>query len=288
MARGIALLGIMQVRSAMGDVDETRRAALAAQPFLEAAGGLLHVSRLQQLLGFLELSLGNTEAAHRLIGPAVERRLRAGVQNPGLLYGIPDDVEALVALGRLEEADTTLRPFERSAQRLDHRWGLALGKRTRALILAASGRADDATRVLGEALEIHDDVPEPFERGRTLLVKGEVERRERRRGAATVSLRDALDIFEGLGAKLWAARTRKALSRVDRRKTRTELTETEQRLIALVSAGRTNREVAAELFMSPHTVDSHLRRIYRTVGVRSRAELAGRFPRDGLTIHENA
>jgi DNA-binding CsgD family transcriptional regulator len=156
------------------------------------------------------------------------------------------------------------------------------------LILAASGHTDEAILVLDEALEIHSGVPEPFERARTLVVRGEVERRARRRGAATQSLRAALEIFDGLGAKLWAARASEGLRRVDRTRPRSELTETERQVIALVSAGRTNREVAAELFMSPHTVDSHLRRIYRTVGVRSRAELAGRFPREGLTFHENA
>jgi DNA-binding CsgD family transcriptional regulator len=113
----------------------------------------------------------------------------------------------------------------------------------------------------------------PFERARTLLVLGEVQRRNRRRGAARRALRAALTIFEALGALLWAQRARRSLTRIEQRGT-AGMTETDLRIMELVAAGQTNRQVAAALFMSPHTVDTHLRRIYRTLGVSSRTQLA--------------
>jgi DNA-binding NarL/FixJ family response regulator len=86
-----------------------------------------------------------------------------------------------------------------------------------------------------------------------------------------------LVIFEGLGAARWADRARSELARTGARRTPgSELTETEQRITELLAAGWTNREIADALFMSVHTVEAHLTRIYRMLGVRSRTELARR------------
>jgi DNA-binding NarL/FixJ family response regulator len=119
----------------------------------------------------------------------------------------------------------------------------------------------------------------PFELGRTLLVLGSVQRRARRRRAARETLEQALAIFEQLGARLWTRRTREELGRVGGRVSAgDELTATERRVAALVAEGLTNKEVAARLVVADRTVEGHLSRIYAKLGVRSRAELARRYP----------
>lgn len=124
----------------------------------------------------------------------------------------------------------------------------------------------------------------PFERGRTLLVKRRIERRAKRKAAARASLEWALAIFEELPAPLWAALTRDELRRLGLRPAaRDELTETERRVAELAASGLTNREVAAQLHMSPKTVEANLARVYRKLGIRSRAELGARLPGEGAT-----
>ena len=119
---------------------------------------------------------------------------------------------------------------------------------------------------------MHDDAY-PFELGRTLMVKGQVERRAKQKRAARSSLTRALGIFESLGAPLWAERTRSELSRVGGLSAPGELTATERQIAELVVQGRTNREVADALFVSVKTVEANLSRVYHKTGVRSRREL---------------
>jgi DNA-binding NarL/FixJ family response regulator len=115
----------------------------------------------------------------------------------------------------------------------------------------------------------------PFERARTLLARGAARRRANHRRAARDSLGEALEVFDRLGARLWADRARAELARIGGRAPSPDaLTTTEQRVAALVAAGRTNNEVAAELYVSVHTVEKALTRIYGKLGVRSRTELS--------------
>jgi DNA-binding CsgD family transcriptional regulator len=118
----------------------------------------------------------------------------------------------------------------------------------------------------------------PFERGRTLLALGSVRRRAREKRAAREALEEASSTFDSLGAGLWAARARDELARISgRRPASSDLTTTEARLAALAAEGLANKEIAAALHMSVHTVEAHLTRIYRKLGIRSRAALAGRL-----------
>jgi DNA-binding NarL/FixJ family response regulator len=118
----------------------------------------------------------------------------------------------------------------------------------------------------------------PFELGRTLLVKGIIERRARHKPTARESLGQALGIFERLGAPLWADKARRELSKIAAAPAVGGLTETERRVAALVTQGLTNREVASAMFVTENTVQTHVRHIFRKFGVRSRTELAARFP----------
>jgi DNA-binding CsgD family transcriptional regulator len=116
----------------------------------------------------------------------------------------------------------------------------------------------------------------PLEYGRTLVEKGSLERRARRKAAAKQTLEQAMAILEPLGAQIWVSRARDELSRIGLRRSRaTEgLTPAQARVAELVAAGMTNAEVARELHMSLRTVESHLSRVYREHGVTSRSQLA--------------
>ena len=111
-----------------------------------------------------------------------------------------------------------------------------------------------------------------------MLGLGVVRRQAMHKKAAREALEQALAIFEEVGARLWAEKARAELARISgRRAGGDELTETEARVAELAAAGRSNKEIAAELFMGLSTVESHLSRVYRKLGVRSRAGLGSRL-----------
>jgi DNA-binding CsgD family transcriptional regulator len=229
-------------------------------------------------LGLLELSLDNPANAHEQLGPLVARIEGAGIGEPGSIRFVTDDVEALVRLGELDTATTQLERFEQQAQRLGRRSALAAAHRCRGLIAAAAGAADEAQAEYSRALDELVDLSLPLERARTLLALGLAQRQARQRRAARNSLERALRLFEELGASLWAERARGELGRISgRAPSRGALTASERRVAELVAEGRTNREVADLLHITPRTVEGTLSRVYAKVGVRSRTELARRW-----------
>ena len=149
-------------------------------------------------------------------------------------------------------------------------------------------RDEQFPELFTEALQWHEGASLPFERARTELCFGERLRRAKRQSDARVVLRSAVDCFEALGASAWAEHARKELraSGQHRRShldASTELTPQELQVALLVSDGATNREAAATLFISPKTVEVHLTRIYRKLGVRSRTQLARELRRHPAT-----
>jgi DNA-binding NarL/FixJ family response regulator len=128
-------------------------------------------------------------------------------------------------------------------------------------------------------MRLHERMPGPFERGRTLLARGTVLRQARRKRDAREALQQALAIFVELGTPLWAGKARAELARIGGRAPSTgELTSSERRIAELVAEGKTNREVAAILVVADRTVESALTQIYRKLDVRSRTELARKIP----------
>jgi DNA-binding CsgD family transcriptional regulator len=225
-------------------------------------------------LGFLELSLGNADAAHRCLGPLADLITQVGVEEPGVMRFLPDEIEARVALGELDGAAALLEPFETMARRVGRRWAIATAGRCRGLLSSARGDPDAALVALEGAIKELGDLPYPLELGRTLVVKGRVHRRRREKRAAREALDRALEIFEERGARLWAETAGSELARLGGRPAApTELTATEQRVAELAAAGLTNREVAEAAFLAPKTVEGVLARVYRKLGIRSRAEL---------------
>ncbi len=196
---------------------------------------------------------------------------------PGLREWTDDLVEVLLALGRADEAEPVLDRWEADARRLRRARVLARVTRCRGLVAAAAGDLGAAAELLERALVEHADTPDSFGSARTLLTLGLVRRRARQKAAARTAIQDALTGFEELGAASWVDTARRELARISGRRREEGLTAAERRVATLVAEGRTNREVAAALFLGERTVASHLTRVYAKLGVRSRSELARRL-----------
>jgi DNA-binding CsgD family transcriptional regulator len=266
------------VRASLGLEAEARADAQQALAFAGERG--MAAARIHSVwaLGVLELSLDRPADAERLLAPERERLLAAGVGEPGTIRFVPDEIEALAALGQADEAEAPLGWLEDRARALDRASALATAARCRGLLAAARGESDQAIAAFERALREHARVTNPFERARTLLAFGATERRTKKKAAARTRLGEALAVFEELGAAFWAEKARSELASIGgRAPSSDELTPAEERVAALVAEGRTNREVAAVLYVTDHTVEFHLARIYRKLAVRSRAELARRF-----------
>jgi DNA-binding CsgD family transcriptional regulator len=192
------------------------------------------------------------------------------------VYG--DAAEALILVGRVALAEPLVALLERRGAALDRTWAIAVGARCRALIMAAAGDVEGAESMLRRALVAHDRLPMPIERARTLLALGRVQRRRGERRAAKAALEDARAIFEAVGSQLWAERARDELASLGLRAgPRNSLTPSEERVARMAASGMTNGQIASALQNSPRTVEAHLGRVYRKLGIRSRAQLGARM-----------
>jgi DNA-binding CsgD family transcriptional regulator len=267
------------VHAHRGEIAETRRNCAEGAALLERLGNPQIGLWITSATSLLELSLSNHEAVWHACEQITEHFERQGFVEPftgGFFVG--DAPEAPTAVGQLDRAEALLDEYEACGRRLNHVPVLGTGGHCRGLLLAARGDLAGAAVVLDQALVEHERVEMPLERARTLLVKGIVERRLRRRAQARESFEDALAAFEEVGAALWAERAHAELARLGlRRAAPGGLTENERRVAELAAQGLTNREVAAALFLSPKTVEANLARAYRKLGIASRAELGARM-----------
>ena len=156
------------------------------------------------VLGFLELSLGNAPGAHEQMAPLLELAQRMGIEEPGIFPFLPDEIEALVALGELDPAQALLVRLEEQARARDRPLALAGAARCRGMLATARGDFDHAIEAVEEAVEHHGRVAQPFDLARTRLVQGQIQRRMKRKRPARATLEQALETFEHLGARLWA------------------------------------------------------------------------------------
>jgi len=196
------------------------------------------------------------------------------VNEPAMFWWRANYAEALLEIGKVDEAAALVGAREAEARRLDRPAVLAEMMRCRGLVAAARGDVEDALAQLEQAVVRHEAVGDPFGRARTLLALGTVRRRARQKRAAREAITAALVGFEASGAAGWAEKARGELGTIGGRRRIEGLTPAEGRIAALVAEGRTNREVAAALFLTEHTVATALTRVYRKLGVRSRTELA--------------
>ncbi len=234
-------------------------------------------SLLLDVLGFVEFAAGDHEAADRALTRMRELFDTIGMKDGLLDRSEPFHIESLLALGQLDRAKETLERLEQRGSSLPRLWIDVTLPRARALVRAAEGDLPAALESL-EELDVAAAARLPFELGWARLVKGRIHRRLKQRRAAAEAVREALATFERLGAPTWVQEAQIELARVGpRRHSPDELTATELRVAELTAAGLTNREVAKAAFMSAKTVEANLTRVYRKLGIRSRAELGARM-----------
>jgi ATP/maltotriose-dependent transcriptional regulator MalT len=271
----LALYAKALVESLRGDVDRAMAFGEESLRLAEQMGSVQPGEFTRSMLGSLELSRGDARATDRWLSGLVEAAAERGQVDPGTVRFLPDEIEALIGLDEVGKAEALLSPFEARARALGRSWALSSAARCRGLALASRRQLEGAVEAFHRALEQQRHLGQPLELGRTYLARGIVLRRGKKWGPARDSLNRAVRIFTGLGAQLWAERARSELARIGGRTPYlTTLTETEERVAELVATGLTNREVAARLYVSVSTVESNLRRAYRKLGVRSRAELS--------------
>ncbi|MFZ0667205.1 MAG: AAA family ATPase, partial [Acidimicrobiales bacterium] len=218
-------------------------------------------------LGDLNLVTGRTDEALSYFESEVSLLRSEGIVDVDLSPG-PELVELHLRLGNTDRAAVIASEYEAEAERKGQPWALARAARTRGL-LADDSQLDD---VFAEAFIAHRLSPDLFESARTDLAYGSRLRRARQRVKARDSLQRAINAFEDLGAEPWAAIARMELAAtgVTARKrddsTRNQLTPQELQIALLLVSGNTTRQAAAALFLSPKTVEYHLRSVYRKLG----------------------
>ncbi len=240
----------------------------------------LHTPVHLGIMGLVAFWSGDAAAAAVWFDRAERQTTRLGWGESSNRWWTADHVELLLELGRVDDALRVLDLWEADAARLSRDRMLAHVTRCRGLVAAAQGAVDQAVSLLEGAVAQHEDVGDTFGRARALLALGIVRRRMRQKRAARDAIREALDGFEELGAATWVAKARRELGRIGGRTREEGLTAAERRVAALVAEGRTNREVAAALFLGERTVETHLSHVYAKLGVRSRVELARTFRPD--------
>lgn len=276
--RGVALAIRATVVAHMGRAADARGDAEAALAIARHTETPQLAIRAATALGFVELSLGHHVEALAVLQPLVAAfGFLPGNEMRNLEY-VPYAIETLISANRLTDAEPMIEKLETDGRRLDRPWLLATGARGRALWWAAQGEPDRAMAAVTEAIAQHDRLAMPFERARTLLVLGQVQRRQRLRQAAADTFTEALREFERMGASLWVDRARDELGRTKvAAPQKATLTPSEQGIADLAISGMTNRDIAATLFISLKTVEANLTQIYRKLGLRSRAQLAAKL-----------
>ncbi|HEY3085163.1 MAG TPA: LuxR C-terminal-related transcriptional regulator [Candidatus Dormibacteraeota bacterium] len=277
-ANGAHLCMVALVDACRGRADSARDAATRGLALCEEAGNEIWILRHIRVLGFLALSEADLVRAGNILGPLPVRAAKAGYGPALRQQFLPDAIEALIATGELAQAAVRLKELEEIATTLGTAWAGAMSARERGLLAAA--RRDQAASIAAfdQALLAHESLPDPLERGRTLLAYGQVLRRTGQRRAARALLEKAASTFEEIGAGLWLEQARGESGRIGGRTGSGQaLTGAEERVAHLVSEGLTNRDVAAAMHVTERTIETHLSSIYRKLDVRSRTQLARTF-----------
>ncbi len=286
----LAIWVVARIAAHRGELDRARE--LAEQSRALAHAQPLFLAGQEGVLGLVAAWSGQSHEAVARFAAAEQGRYRAGVRDPSDFWWRAEYAEALLAVGRIGDAVDLLDQWEAAAARLGRERVLVEVTRCRGLVAAARGDVEEALVLLEQAVGEHEAVGDPFGGARSLLALGIVRRRTRQKRDAREAIAAALEAFEMIGALGWAANARAELGRIGGRRREEGMTAAERRVAALVAEGRTNREVAAALFVGERTVETHLSHVYAKLGVRSRTELArvyrpgeaGEQSSGGLTI----
>ena len=269
-----ALYNVAFIASHVGRLDEAaatadeilRWAVDQGDPWLEMSA--------TSILGFVAFSRGDNTSARTWFARWSAGCDELGIVDPGVSRYHGDLIEVLISSGEIEEATRRTADFAGRADRASRVSASVIATRCQALLAAAAGDLSAALALIDHALELDVTCPVAFEHHRTMLVKGLIHRRAKEKRAARSALVAAADGFAAMGAEGWRARCEEELQRIGTRvETATELTATERKIANLAAAGLTNRQVAEQAFMSPKTVEANLARVYRKLGITSRAEL---------------
>jgi DNA-binding CsgD family transcriptional regulator/tetratricopeptide (TPR) repeat protein len=273
----MSLAGLAWLESRAGRADACR--AHAARAFELSPSRDIRIAEIWvgHALGDLDLSLGSAQGALDRFQALTALLERLGIDDADL-DPAPELTDALLRLGRDHDAARAATVFMARAEAKGQPWACARAAR-------ALGEVEpDFDRWFGEAVDLHEQTPDRFERARTQLAYGERMRRSGRRVDARVQLRSALEAFTQFGATVWADHAAAELTATGEHvwsrsaDPLSQLTPQELQVSILLADGRTTREAAAALFLSPKTVEYHLRKVYTKLGIASRAELAARIP----------
>jgi DNA-binding CsgD family transcriptional regulator len=209
---------------------------------------------------------------------AASRRVLDDAELVPVSWAMPELIEAAVRTGDRELAAETDRQLSERSKASGTDWALGLAARSHALLVD-----DGAEDFYSEAIECLGDTRIAVDLARAHLLYGEWLRRQSRRIDARKELRTAYGMFSDFGMEAFAERARVELEATGERArkrtvdTRGDLTPQEAQISRLVSEGQTNKEIASQLFISPSTVEYHLRKVFRKLGVKSRTQLASRI-----------
>jgi len=275
VALSFGLSGLACLEAREGREDDCRAHAEEAREVCTRVGAVVHELWALAALADLEVGRGRPEEAlvhleawNELMD---ERRIEDADLSP-----LPELVETYLRLGRDEDAAAAASRHDAVARAKGQPWALARAARARGLVAADH----DVEAHFEEALRLHAETADLFEAARTRLGYGAHVRRAGRRVDAREQLRAAIEAFDALGAAPWSelARTELAATGESARRrdvsTLDQLTPQELQIALLLAGGRTTRAAAASMFLSPKTIEYHLRNVYRKLGVNSRAALA--------------
>ena len=255
-----------------GRLEDARATALAGLDL--AVDQPAFLMQFHGILGWVELWQGEAAAAAERFRAAEAFGRAAELLEPSFFDWRADEIECLAQLGSLDQAVELLDDWEATAIRVGRERVVARTTRCRGVLASARGEVELALELLEDAAERSATAGDPFARARSLLSLGAARRRLRQKRPAREAIEAALRGFEELGAASWAEQARGELGRIGGRTHAEGLTPAELRVATLVAEGRTNKEVAAALFLGERTVETHLTHIYAKLGVRSRAQLA--------------
>ncbi|MBC9717354.1 AAA family ATPase [Streptomyces sp. TRM66268-LWL] len=264
--------------AAGGSFERARAYAVRGARASEEEHDQVFLSRNLHVLGLVQLVTGSAADAVENL-----RRVRAAetaqqVADPSLLRWPGDLAEALALAGNGPQAEELIGQYGSVARELGRSSALGGLDRARAVLLTLRGESEPAAVLLGETAARFEGLGLPLEQGRCLWLLSRTRLRQRRRAAARQALADALELFDGAAAHAWSELVREALDRLDAggvvRASADGLTTAEEQLAGVVAEGASNREAAARLHLSVKTVETMLTRIYRKLGVQSRAQLA--------------
>ncbi len=280
--QAIAVNSRAHVASLLGEEDVCHAMAERARILSDRLGIHAQGAVAEHSVGMLALSLGDLDQAVVSLERAGAAYHSFGARDPGYLMFEGDLIEVYARQGRVRDATRMLERLRAGADLTGGAWAAAVAARAAALI----GPDDVIDEYFAQAMAAHDRIDFAFEKARTQLIFGERLRRARRRNDARRLLMEASRTFAARGARLWAERAEAELAAAGGRPSGVVqeappsadgLTAREAEVCGLVARGATNAEVAARLFVSPRTVEHHLRQVYRKLGVRSRSELAARL-----------